>query len=288
VSLDALPEILRLESAGSRNYLAPHPAEDPEGRNVVFSGQLLAQMIMAADRELEGQQDVKSIHAVFSRAGSYDLPLRLETETTHAGRSFGSITVTAYQGDRLLSRGMVLLNADEPDVVRHGPARPDGPEPDDLFSDSVSKGFPGSETRTLQALDATALDGTPELAFWLRYEAVAPFAESVAVNQAILAWSQPGELIGLALRPHSAAVSIEDAHKTLSTGVIAHTIHFQERFDLSDWVLVRQSATAIGRGRVYGEGRVFDREGRLVSTFSQDSMVRKAPQGRALDPRRSL
>ena len=281
--LDALPPILRLESTGSNDYLAPHPADDPEGRNVVYSGQLLAQMIMAADREFEGQQDVKSIQAVFSRAGTYDLPLRLETETTHAGRSFGSTTITAYQGDRLLSRGMVLLNADEPDVVRHGPASPDGPGPDDLPADSVSKGFPGSETRTHPTADATAPDGTPELAFWLRF---APGTESVAANQAILAWSQPGELIGLALRPHSAVVSIKDAHRTLSTGVIAHTVHFQERFDLSDWVLVRQSATAIGRGRVYGEGRVFDREGRLVSTFSQDSMVRKAPQ--RLDPRRSL
>ena len=54
------------------------------------------------------------------------------------------------------------------------------------------------------------------------------FAEapaSVAAQQAILAWSQPGEIIGLALRPHSDTVRIEDAHRTLSTGVIAHTVH---------------------------------------------------------------
>ena len=68
--------------------------------------------------------------------------------------------------------------------------------------------------------------------------------------------------------------------------MIAHTIHFQDRFDLANFVLVRQSATATGRGRVYGEGRVFDRGGRLVATFSQDSMVRAA--AKPIDPKTGL
>ena len=103
---------------------------------------------------------------------------------------------------------------------------------------------------------------------------------SVATAQAILAWSQPGEIIGLAMRPHAEVMSIEDAHAKLSTGVIAHTVHFQERFDIGDWHLVSQTGTVASRGRVYGEGRVFDREGRLVSTFSQDSLLKAAAGGK--------
>ena len=283
MAIGFLPEVLRLERQEAEAYRAPHPAGDPEGRNVVFSGQILAQMIMAADLELHGSLEVKSIHAIFSRAGTYDQPLLLTTETTHAGRSFGSLTVTAHQGDRLLSRGLLLMTGDEPDLVRHGPIAPSAPDPETLETDVESKGFPGSETRTVPSSDATAPDGTPELDFWLRY----PIAlESLAGRQAVLAWSQPRELIGLALRPHSDLFSIEAAHVTLSTGVIAHTLHFQDAFDPSEWMLIRQSATSVGRGRVYGEGRVFDRRGHLVSTFSQDSMVRLAPQ--ALDSRRSL
>lgn len=283
MTIDSIPRVLQLERVAAGAYDAPHPADDPEGRNVVFSGQLLAQMIMAAHLELEGALEVKSIQAIFSRAGTYEHPLSLRTETTHAGRSFGSVTVTAYQGDRLLSRGLLLMSGDEPDLVRHGPEPGPLPDPERFGKDSTSLAFPGTETRTASADDATVPDGTPRLDFWLRYP---NSLDSVAAQQAILAWSQPGEIIGLALRPHADVVSIRDAHVSLSTGVIAHTIHFQERFDLSDWVLVRQSATATGRGRVYGEGRVFDRSGRLVSTFSQDSMVRAAPQ--KLDPRRSL
>ncbi len=277
-----LPHVLKLEESGENRFHAPHPADDPEGRNVVFSGQLLAQMIMAADASFGGALEVKSVQAVFSRAGTYEHPMELRVDTTHAGRTFGSTTVTAYQGDRLLSRGMLLMSADEPDLIRHGPQARVAPDPESLSPDATSKGFPGSETRTIPGEEAIAPDGTPELAFWVRCAG----EHSIASSQAVLAWSQPGELIGLALRPHTDEVSIEDAHRTLSTGVIAHTIHFQERFDASDWLMVRQSATAVGRGRVYGEGRVYDRSGLLVSTFSQDSMTKRAAG--VLDPSRSM
>jgi acyl-CoA thioesterase II len=283
LSNSKLPHVLHLERTGEDRFGAPHPADDPEGRNVVFSGQLLAQMIMAGDACFEGALEVKSIQAIFSRAGTYEHPMELRAETTHAGRTFGSSTITAFQGDRLLSRGLLLMNSDEPDLVRHGPMSPVRPAPETLDPDVVSLGFPGSETRTVPGSEAVGPDGTPEKCFWLRCEGG---DGSVAATQAMLAWSQPGELIGLALRAHADEVSIEDAHVTLSTGVIAHTVHFQERFDIDDWLLVQLGATSIGRGRVYGEGRVFDRAGRLVSTFSQDSMVKSAPQN--LDPKRSL
>jgi acyl-CoA thioesterase len=56
--------------------------------------------------------------------------------------------------------------------------------------------------------------------------------------------------------------------------VIAHTMHFVDRFDISQWLLVRQEATKAAAGRVYGEGRVFTEDGTLVAAFHQDSMAR--------------
>lgn len=275
--MSAMPDVLQLERVAEDRFAAPHPKDDPEGWNVVFSGQLLAQMIMAVDAIVESALDVKSIQTIFSRTGTYDAPLELRTETTHGGRMFGSTTVTAYQGERLLSRGLTLVSAHEDDLVRHGPPAPVVPAPEDLEPDAKSQSFPGAETRTVPGTDAVGPDGSPRLDFWIRYPGGVP---SVAAAQAILAWSQPGEIIGLAMRPHSDTISIEDAHAKLSTGVIAHTIHFQERFDVGDWLLVSQTGTVASRGRVYGEGRVYDRAGRLVSTFSQDSLLKAATGGK--------
>jgi acyl-CoA thioesterase len=118
---------------------------------------------------------------------------------------------------------------------------------------------------------------------WHRFER--PLA-SQAANQAVLAWATCGNIIGLAMRPHRDRVRIEDAHASISTGVIAQTIHFVERFDVSQWLLVRHEATKAATGRVYGDGRVFAEDGTLVAAFHQDSMARvpAAP----LDPNRSM
>ena len=160
---------------------------------------------------------------------------------------------------------------------------PDVPRPDDLSPDPGALVYPGVETRTVDDAKATAPDGTPAMYFWMRNP---ESYESVAANQAILAWSQPGMIIGLAMRPHADAVSIGDAHRTISTGVISHTCHFHERFDIGQWLLVAQEASYAGRGRVFGSGAVFTEDGQLVSTFAQDSMARGV-EGE-LDPRRAM
>ena len=279
-----LPAVLTLDVRGDGRYGAPNPTDDPEGRDIVFSGQILAQMIMASDHNAESAKDVKSIHAIFARAGTYSAgPMDLELDSMHAGRAWASDTITAKQGDRLLSRGLVLLNAIEPDLIRHGPAMPDVPDPDSLPTDAGSLVYPGVETRTIDDPKATALDGTPALSFWMRNP---ESYESQAANQAILSWCQPGMIIGLAMRPHADVVKITDAHRSVSTGVIAHTCHFHERLDVGEWHLVVQEATYAGRGRVNGSGAVFTRDGQLVSTFSQDSMVRGVES--PLDPKRAM
>ena len=80
-------------------------------------------MIVAAhlDRNVDHVDDkeVKSIHAIFARAGDYSQPIRYEVDTMHDGRTIGSDTVTFSQGGRVMSRGMILWSKDEPDLIRH-------------------------------------------------------------------------------------------------------------------------------------------------------------------------
>ena len=269
--MSELPAVLRVEEVGEGRWAGPHPADDPEGRDIVFSGQVLAQMIMASDGVLKGEKEVKSIHAVFARAGRYSAgPVELVVDPMHDGRAWASHTITAVQGDRLLSRGLVLLNAVEPDLVRHSPAMPDVPGPDSGASQQAGVVFPGADVRFVDGPDAP--DGSPAMYFWLR----APGRyDSVAANQALIAWSQPGFIIGMALRPHSDVVNIQEAHRTISTGVISHTAHFHDHADPGEWLLVTQAASYAGHGRVFGSGSVFRADGTLVSTFAQDSMARR-------------
>ncbi|WP_158548763.1 acyl-CoA thioesterase II [Blastococcus sp. TF02A-26] len=275
-----LPELLQLTEIGDRRLKVFQPAESAEGRDVVFSGQLLGQLMMASDR-YAGGKDVRSVHAVFARAGSYRSPIELEVESLQAGRTWASDTVTARQDGRLLCRATVLLNVLDDDLMRHGPAMPDVPGWADLSPDPRAQAFPGAEVRPVPG---EPMDGdVPLEAAWHRYDRplVAP-----AANQAVLAWATCGQLIGLAVRPHSDTVDFGQAHVTLSTGVIGHTLHFLERFDVSRPLLITQEATKAATGRVYGRGSVFTEDGVLVAAFEQDSMAKHA--GRSLDPRTAM
>jgi acyl-CoA thioesterase len=281
--MSELPATLQVKDLGGGRWSAPHPTDDPEGRDVVFSGQILAQMIMASDANCGSQKEVKSIHAIFARAGTYSAgAMELELDAMHAGRAWASDTITAYQGDRLLSRGLVLLNAVEPDLMRHSPTMPDVPGPDAATPNPSITVFPGAEARMVDAPDAVGADGSPAMYFWMRN---GESYDSVAANQAIVAWTEPGFLIGLAMRPHK-EINIADAHTTISTGVISHTAHFHDHADVGQWLLVAQEASYAGNGRVFGSGAVFTQDGTLVSTFAQDSMARGV-EG-TIDPKRGM
>jgi acyl-CoA thioesterase len=249
------------------------PARSPEGASVVFGGQLMAQMIMAASA---GQAKyVKSMHTIFSRAGSYAEPIQVEVEPFHSGRTWASELVTAWQGDRLLSRSMALLTSDEPDLIAHQIDPPAGvPAPGD---GEPARGivFPGAQARAAPLPSETA-GGVPVMCFWTRMPGP---VGSVAASQAILAWATNGWLIELSMRRHRDTVRIEDAHRSLSTGVIGHSLNFHREFDAGSWILVSQEATFAGKGRVHGRGAAHTQEGTLIATFSQDGMVKQGGAG---------
>jgi acyl-CoA thioesterase len=278
-----VPAVLQLEALGDGRYRAPNPGESPEQRDVVFGGQILAQMIMASDQAGGGAKDVKSIHTIFARAGTYQQPIDLQVESMQAGRTWASDTVTAWQGDRLISRALVLMSIDDPDLMRHQMEMPDVPGPADARPAASGMAYPGAELLRVDDAIALAPGGVPAMYFWTRYPGS---FESPAVNQAILSWTTDGFFIELAMRPHAAKVRITDAHRNISTGVIGHTINFHERFDVGEWLLLAHEATYAGRGRIHGRALVYTEDGRMVATFSQDSMVRAVEGG--LDPKRSM
>ena len=119
-----LPAVLQVEDLGDGRWTAPHPADDPEGRDVVFSGQILAQMIMASDAAVASAKEVKSIHAIFARAGTYSagsMELLLEQLGEVAVDAF-RLRLAATVRERRLARFVVQR--------RHGAfVPPDGRRP---------------------------------------------------------------------------------------------------------------------------------------------------------------
>jgi acyl-CoA thioesterase len=271
-SVEAVLDTLRLAPVGPNRYRAdnlrgPYP--------VIMGGQLLAQSIIAGLTGQDGKT-VKTLHTVFARGGTAEAPVDITVEPVHGGRTMASGTVTISQGERILTRSLVLLSADEPDLIRHAD-KPAGftPPPADAAGDG-----PGSwDIEVVGGVDISDPEavGPAELDVWSRW-AGAP--ADPATDQALLAYATDLFLIGTAMRPHR-GVGQAQSHRTLSTGVLSHTITFHEPSPAAEWALLAQRSPYAGRGRAYGQGTIFRADGELVASFVQDSMIRPMPAGRS-------
>jgi acyl-CoA thioesterase len=270
-TMDAFLEALTLEPVGTDRYRATNLSSD---HGVVFGGQLLAQSVMAG---LAGQEDkvVKTIHTVFARGAAPDAPLDIAVERMHGGRSVASSTVTVSQGDRLCTRSLVLLSVEEDDVIRHADEPRAGSSPDDVAGHVRAVG--AWEIGVVGAVDLNDPEqvGPPELDVWIRFDG-AP--DDPGIDQALVAYSTDGFLIGTAMRPH-AGVGQAQAHQTLSTGVLSHTLTYHERCPAAQWHLLQQWSSYAGHGRSYGRGDIFRADGQLAASFVQDAMIRARSGG---------
>ena len=79
--------------------------------------------------------------------------------------------------------------------------------------------------------------------------------------------------------PH-AGVDQTQAHRTISTGVLAHTLNFHDRFRADEWLLLANESVWAGRGRTHGRCNIWTLDGRLVATYTQDNLVRSFGDGR--------
>jgi acyl-CoA thioesterase len=241
-------------------------------------------MIVAAwlDRGADRQpgKDVKSIHAIFARAGDYTEPIAYDVERLHDGRTLGSDTVTFSQRGKVMSRALLLWSQDEPDLIRHTEwARmPDVPGPDEVGPGTGRGVFPGAESRIVGGIDTWSDDEPlrpPAQHVWTRFARDCP----APLNQAILSWATDGWLIGTAMLPHE-GYHEGKAHKSISTGVVSHTVNFHDPFRADEWLLLANESIWAGRGRTHGRATVWTEDGRLVATYTQDSLVRGWADGK--------
>lgn len=245
-----------------------------EGRNLpieyhrVFGGQILAQLIAAAFDASRGKS-VKSMSIVFAREGETASPMRYRLDPQHAGRTFETISVTAFQGERVAAAGVVSLHTDEEGLHRSD-APPDLGGPDDAVP--VDLAMVPWDIRIVGGVDLGSRNpGPASLQWWMRTPAL---PDQRHVHQALLAHATDLTLIGTALRPFD-GLSQADSTVALHTAVTSHSIWFHQPFRADEWLLVVQDSPVVACSRGFGRGDVFTRDGELVASFAQESMIRR-------------
>jgi len=281
-SVEGMLEVFDVVPDGAHRYVG---TSDGGNRRVVDGSQLLAQAVVAASKELPDHQ-VRSAHAMFTRAVDSEGQVVFDLDVVHRGRTFAGALVAVGQGGRRCASVDLLLDTPTPDVIRHAAALPPVGSPDDATPYDMP--LEGRELRMVGTRDPNDPDevGPPILDAWLRYRPV-PTRDDLC--RALIAHFTGHLSISTTMRPHR-GVGTALAHERLSTAVMSISITFHDPVEWDGWLLYHHESTQVGGGMSYVRGQVFTEQGALLASFAQEGMIRAfgddpVPRGLPADAR---
>lgn len=277
-------ELIDLTAGSSPDRFQGPPA--PERGGLTYGGQFLAQAVMAAYRTVDDDRAVHSIHGLFLRAGDVDQPTLWDVDRVRDGRSFSVRTVIGSQAGKEAFRALVSLQVPEDGFVyRPEPdfSIGDLPAPDDVTMSYVEfcRAHPDVELgdwfgqdrpMDIRYIDAPDPASGPPTAdpqrTWTRITGRLP--DDPQVHHAGLAYLADATLIDHVLLPHG-----HRWHDARLTGVsLDHAMWFYGQTRADRWHLYDQRVELTGGARGLATGRFYTEDGRLVSTCSQEGLMR--------------
>jgi len=281
---DTPAEILKLEARGPDLFVGESGGNNHLGS--VFGGRLVAQSLLAAMETVEALP-VSSLHAYFLAPGVTSLPLEYRVVRLRDSRRFANRQITALQGGRPIFALLCEFHAPEEGFFHQAAAMPDVPPPEDVptiqqfvreraaeldvaairnFTDALPINMrPVSpETYLIHRPDR------PERIFWFRQPS-APDIEDPRQHQCLLAFGSDYWLAGVAAVPHFFPTNSD--HFMISS--LDHSMWFHRPARADEWLLHHTFSPAAGDGLGLAMGRIFDRQGRLVASTAQESLLRR-------------
>jgi acyl-CoA thioesterase II len=254
------------------------------GTKYVFGGQVLGQALSAAQATLEVPRSAHSLHAYFLRAGDVDHPIVYDVDRTRDGGSFSVRRVTAIQHGKAIFFCAASFQEAEGGAT-HQMSMPQVPMPEDIepaptvppevlatlptkIQRWLSRGGP-FEFRHVYPRDELAPPKRPPFQqVWFRLgERVGDAPE---LHRALLAYASDFHLLGTATFPHG----ISYYQPNVQMASLDHALWFHRPFRADDWLLYSIDSPSAQDARGLARGQIYDRQGHLVASSSQEGLIR--------------
>lgn len=251
----------------------------------VFGGQVIGQALVAAQRTVDKDRRVHSLHGYFMRAGDPEIPIIYEVDRIRDGRSFTTRRVVAIQHGHAIFSMSASFQIQEKGL-EHFIEMPDAPEPDSLMSEkkltehyidkapeNVRNYWQRDRPIELRPIDLThyisekKLD--PKQDIWMR--ATAELPNDPAIHEAVLAYASDMTLLDTALFPHGRAVF--DAKMQIAS--LDHSMWFHRPLNMRDWHLYAQDSPNSSGARGFTRGGIYTQSGTLIASVAQEGLIRE-------------
>ena len=260
------------------------------GTPQVFGGQVLGQALAAAYSTV-GRRDVHSLHAYFLRRGDFSAPIVYEVHRSRDGSSFSSRRVAATQhGEQLLHMAVSFHEPEE--GLEHELGMPDVPAPEtlsdarrlpeaahsyvpEMFRATIKRDKP-FEFRFVHPPRASHASGavSGRQQFWFR--AIARLPDDDTLHRCLLGYVSDYYLLAAAVRPHG----VSGRRAIQFAASIDHAVWFHRPARVDEWLLYVMDSPSASSGRGLTRASIFARNGHLVASTAQESLIRVRRSGR--------
>ncbi|HBK55212.1 MAG TPA: acyl-CoA thioesterase II [Xanthomonadales bacterium] len=279
--VDELLDLLRLEPLEDNLFRG---ASRDIGTKYVFGGQVLGQALSAAQRTVEPDRAVHSLHAYFLRAGDVGSPIVYDVDRTRDGKSFSVRRVSAIQHGQPILVFAASFQRPEPGA-EHQISMPEVPAPDELpepepLAPEVMARLPAKLQRWLSRRgpfefrpvyprnELQPSKQPPYQQVWFRLGA--RIGDDPAQHRSLLAYASDFHLIGTTTFPHG----ISYLQPNVQMASLDHALWFHRPFRIDQWLLYACDSPTAQGARGLARGLIYDTAGRLVAATAQEGMIR--------------
>lgn len=248
----------------------------------VYGGHLVGQALAAGLNTVEEPKLAQSFHVYFVSPGNGERPIEYRVTRLREGRGSDLRNIQAWQDGRLVLQMTASFKLAEVSD-EHQPQMPlvDDPEQLVLQAKNAAVQFSPPPTKDGRAEMVLASEHflQPEyrpgrdavLKVWMRCPQLLTNADRLSERQSqvLLAFLSDGPLMFNSVIPHGLPFQ---THRLTS---IDHAAWFHRPCDVSQWMLFDQHSSAAADGRGMNHGTIFSRDGRLLMTVAQESMLRR-------------
>ena len=264
--------------------IAPYvfDGSSPKQPSRIFGGQVLAQSLNAAIRTVDPTRIAHSMHAYFLRPGNPSKKIVYEVDPIRDGKSFTTRSVVARQDGVAIFNSSISFHIEEPGLSHQGEP-PLVPPPEDLETDydrwsRYARENPGKveapllhpiERRPVRQRDfLNPQPQEPQQQVWVR--ALGSLGDELCRHQTVLAFMSDFALLGTALLPHP----YTGMSKDLQSASLDHAIWFHRPFKADEYLLYCMDSPIANGARGFSRGAFYTREGLLVASTAQESLLR--------------
>ena len=250
----------------------------------VFGGQTIAQALVAAQRTVEPDRHVHSLHGYFMRPGDITVPIIYEVDRIRDGSSFTTRRVVAIQHGHAIFSLEASFQVEEQGLEYQMPMPLDVPPPEELKSQrellAEATHVPEQirlfwakerplELRPVYAEHYSSRDKLPPLQkVWIRL--TGPVPNDRALRCAVLAYLSDMTLLDTATFAHGRGIFDPD----IQAASIDHAMWFHREHALDGWLLYTQDSPSTSGSRGFTRGALYAQDGTLVASVAQEGLIR--------------